>query len=188
MQESKLHPSTRHTLKAACFVVVQICILVSEGPRDGKCKILVLLQLWGRIYMCLMNGCFVFYATTGSGCCSLYLLTVLQLWYRGSFAAERMFGTPTEETWPGVTTLYANLQTYPKFKPTVPNSHFSNELFDCCLCACLCNWVAPVINFYINVNSFLCFCLKISISVTVASCCSRATLAFASRCYYCFFS
>ena len=40
-----------------------------------------------------------------------------------------MFSTPTEKTWPGVTTLYANLQTYPKFKPTVPNSHFSNELF-----------------------------------------------------------
>lgn len=99
----------------------------------------------------------------------------------------RMFGTPTEETWPGVTILYANLHTYPKFKPTVPNSHFSNELFDYCLCACLCNWVAPVTNFYINVNSFLCFCLKISIFITVASCCSRAALAFALRCYYCFF-
>ncbi|KAL5061697.1 hypothetical protein RYX36_023434 [Vicia faba] len=29
----------------------------------------------------------------------------------------RMFGTPTEETWPGVTKLCANLQGYPKFNP-----------------------------------------------------------------------
>jgi hypothetical protein len=63
----------RHTLKAAWYVVVQICILVSQGPRD----------------MFLMNGCLVLYATAGSGCCSLCLLTMLQLWYSGSFAAER---------------------------------------------------------------------------------------------------
>ncbi|KEH25810.1 hypothetical protein MTR_6g034705 [Medicago truncatula] len=28
----------RHTLKAAYFVAEQIWILVSEGPRDRKCK------------------------------------------------------------------------------------------------------------------------------------------------------
>ena len=73
------------------------------------------------------------------------------------FFIWRMFGTPTEETWPGVTTLCANLQTYPKFRPMVPNSHFSNtwvifHQLSCYwilltrLCANLCT-VGSVINF-----------------------------------------
>lgn len=41
----------------------------------------------------------------------------------------RMLGTPTEETWPGVTKLSTHLKNYAKFDPLVPNSHFSNELF-----------------------------------------------------------